>query len=83
MTDDPAADFARPDTIVQLGVPPNRIDFLTGLSGVPDFGSAWDGRAEHDVRGRRVPFLGRATLIANKRAAGRPQDPADLDVLER
>lgn len=28
-----------------------------------------------------VPVLGRAELIANKRAAGRPKDRSDLDLL--
>ena len=29
-----------------------------------------------------VPFLGRAALIRNKRAAGRPKDVVDADALE-
>src|ERR1039457_230743 len=29
-----AADFLKPDCIVQLGYPPNRIDLLTSISGV-------------------------------------------------
>ncbi|MGH7534018.1 MAG: hypothetical protein ACREMG_00385 [Gemmatimonadales bacterium] len=76
------ADFSTPETVIQLGLPPNRIDILTGLSGIPDFAPAWATREEHPVRGRAVPFLGRAMLLANKRAAGRPKDRADLDALE-
>jgi hypothetical protein len=34
------------------------------------------------VEGQRLPFLGRADLAANKRAAGRPKDLADLAALE-
>lgn len=74
-------DLARPGTILQLGLPPNRIDVLTDISGVTDFASAWAGRIQHAVRGRRVPFIGREALIANKRACGRPKDLADLDAL--
>lgn len=75
------ADLIRPDTVIQLGLPPARIDLLTGISGVPDFGVAWNGRAEHQVRGRAVPFLGRVELVANKRSTGRTKDLADLEAL--
>lgn len=75
------ADLVRPDTVIQFGLPPNRIDLLTGLSGVSDFALAWEDRAEHEVRGRNVPFLGRATLVATKKATGRTKDLADLEAL--
>ena len=74
-------DLTTPDTVVQLGLPPARIDLLTGISGVPSFDEAWAGRVEHHVRDRSVPFLGRRQLIANKRAAGRKKDAADLEEL--
>lgn len=74
-------DLTRPDTVIQFGLPPNRIDLLTGLSGVPEFEVAWSSRREHLVRGLSVPFLGRDTLIANKRATGRTKDRADLEAL--
>ncbi|MDP3775132.1 MAG: hypothetical protein Q8Q85_12795 [Gemmatimonadales bacterium] len=74
-------DFADRATVVQLGVPPVRVDVLTDISGVPDFAAAWAARSEHDVHGRSVPFIGREALIANKRASGRPKDLADLDAL--
>lgn len=35
------------------------------------------------VDGRMIPIIGRDALIANKRAAGRPQDIADVAALER
>jgi len=38
-------DLQRPSTVVQLGVPPNRIDVLTSISGVPAFEAAWGDRA--------------------------------------
>lgn len=74
-------DLTQPGTVVQLGVPPWRIDLMMTISGVPDFASAWAGRRAFDFQGRSVPFLGRAELIANKRAAGRTKDLADLDAL--
>jgi hypothetical protein len=66
---------------VEVGLPPNRVDLLSGISGVPSFDEAWSGRVNHDVRGREVAFLGRAALIANKRATGRLKDQADLEAL--
>ena len=36
-------DFAKPDHVIQLGYPPNRIDLLTGISGVT-FDEVWQSR---------------------------------------
>jgi hypothetical protein len=44
------------------------------------FGVAWDAR-ESQIAGRTIPFLGRETLVANKRATGRLKDLADLEAL--
>lgn len=74
-------DLSRSGTVIQLGLPPNRIDLLTGISGVPDFDAAWAERVEHSLGGRRMPFIGRATLIRNKRESGRRKDLADLEAL--
>ncbi|MEO7987739.1 MAG: hypothetical protein ABI766_14505, partial [Gemmatimonadales bacterium] len=71
----------RPGTVIQLGLPPNRIDLLTGISGVPDFETAWVERLEHAFGGRSMPFIGRATLIRNKRESGRRKDLVDLEAL--
>ena len=45
-----AADFARPDQVVQLGHPPNRIDLATGLTGVT-FDEAWATREPASLDG--------------------------------
>jgi hypothetical protein len=74
-------DLRRANTVVQLGLPPNRIDLLTSISGIHDFATAWAGRVEFDLRGRRVPFLGRDALIRNKRASRRRKDLADIEAL--
>lgn len=75
------ADFVRPGTVIQLGLPPNRIDILTGITGVPDFEVAWRDRVEHEIDNHPIPFLGRQALIANKRAVGRLKDLADVEAL--
>jgi hypothetical protein len=76
-----APDLARPGTIFQIGVPPNRIDIVTAIDGV-DFGEAWPGRTLTSYGDQSVPVIGRRQLIQNKRASGRPQDLLDLALLE-
>lgn len=76
-----ARDFAAPDRVVQIGLPPRRIDVLTGVSGI-DFASAWERRSSARFSDLTVPVLGREDLVTNKRAAGRPKDLADLTVLD-
>jgi hypothetical protein len=71
-----------PDLIYQIGVPPNRIDILTSISGV-EFDTAWDNRIDIRIESLEVPVLGRTDLIENKRAAGRPQDLADVNHLTK
>jgi hypothetical protein len=73
-------DFARPDQVVQIGLPPRRIDVLTSISGVT-FEDAWPDRVVHEIEGLAVPFLGRAALVRNKRASARAKDLADLEAL--
>jgi hypothetical protein len=74
-------DLSRPGVVFQIGVPPCRIDILTDITGVT-FDEAWPERLIADVEGRPLPFIGRAALLANKRAAGRPKDLGDLASLE-
>lgn len=71
-------DFTIPDKVIQLGLPPYRIDILTGVSGV-SFSDAWHERVEDMFDDIRVPFMGRAAFIKNKRASGRLKDLADLE----
>jgi hypothetical protein len=75
-----AADFAESYRVIQLGVPPNRIDLLSSLTGMT-FDEAWASRVEAVVDGTRVNFIGREALILNKRLTGRTQDKADLEAL--
>ena len=73
-------DLLRPGTVIQLGLPPRRIDLLTRITGV-EFDAAWRGRVEQVLDGCAIPYLGRSELIANKRATGRAQDLVDVMVL--
>lgn len=73
-------DLRKPDIVVQVGLPPRRIDLLTGLSGLV-FEEAWQDRLTQSVGGIRVDFLGRSSLLRNKRATGRLKDLADVEAL--
>jgi hypothetical protein len=75
------ADFSKPGAVVQLGVPPGRIDILTELTGLT-FEDAWADRISHDFGGLTVDFIGRTSLIRNKRATGRPRDLGDIEGME-
>lgn len=77
-----ADDFVAPDTVIQLGYPPNRIDLITTPDGV-DFERCWDERLIIEVDGRQIPFIGIRGLVANKEASGRPQDLVDAGVLRQ
>jgi hypothetical protein len=74
-------DFAAPGTVYQLGLPPNRIDVITEISGVTYDEAARETIVAH-LGPEAVPCMGLDALIRNKRAAGRAKDLADLAVLE-
>ena len=74
------ADFQKPDMVVQLGRPPNRIDILTGVEAVT-WEEAWQNRVNDTLDGLPVHFLSRELLIKNKAAAGRPKDLGDVENL--
>ncbi len=73
-------DFQTPDSVLQLGVPPVRIDIITSITGV-SWEEADKGKREGLYGDVPVHFLGREQYIANKRAIGRKKDLADLESL--
>ena len=75
-----AADFTTCDQVVQLGVPPVRVDLLTSISGV-SWEEAYADRQSGSYGDLEVSFIGRDAFIANKRASGRTRDLADLEDL--
>jgi hypothetical protein len=64
------SDFQQPDQVIQLGVPPVRVDLLTSLTGVP-WQKADSGKVKAAYGDVPVFFLGRNEFIANKKALGR------------
>jgi hypothetical protein len=73
-------DLVQPEQVIQLGLPPYRIDILTSISGV-GFSEAWAGRLGGTLFDVPVAFIGREAFIRNKRASGRPKDLDDLQAL--
>ena len=75
-----AEDFQSPDRVIQLGVPPVRIDILTSVTNI-----TWETAAANRIEGKYgdvvVFYMGRAEFVANKRAVGRKKDLADLEAL--
>jgi hypothetical protein len=71
-----------PNDVVYLGVPPVRIDLLRSADGID--AEQTIARAELvPVTGLVISIILLDDLITNKRAAGRPQDLADVALLER
>lgn len=46
------------------------------------FEEAFVGHRTFEIDGRQIPYIGRAALLANKRAAGRAKDLADVEWFE-
>ena len=74
-------DFLDPELIIQLGLPPNRIDLLTALEGV-DFDICYNQKVQSETEGVTINFIDLGNLKKNKKATGRYQDLADLENLE-
>lgn len=73
-------ELTKPGMVIQLGVPPVRVDIITRVSGV-----SWEKADADKVPGRYgqtpVHFISRDDFIANKKATGRLKDAADLEAL--
>ncbi|SRR5258708_700354 len=68
--------------ILQLGRIPVQIHIMTSITGVP-WEDAWASREAGVYGGIPVFFIGLAALLANKAAAARAKDVADIKALRR
>lgn len=75
-------DFSDYGGVLQLGVPPQRIDILNRISGVT-YTEATVGAKLFKVLGRDICIIGIEALIKNKLAAGRDQDLVDAKKLKQ
>lgn len=82
LTDLTPKDFSEEGFFFQMGAPPVRVDVLMGIPGIR-FEQCWNRRVEVDFDGLKVIFISKQDLIASKRAAGRPQDLLDADLLSQ
>lgn len=76
------ADFLNPDFVIQLGYSPNRIDLITGISGI-SFAKAYKNRVKGKIGSEEVYFISAQDLLKNKAAAGRIKDMADAEALKK
>lgn len=74
-------EFVVPNTVLQIGVPPNRIDVITDIDGV-GFDDAWPKREETFTAGINITLIGRNDLLTNKKATSWPKDIPDILWLE-
>jgi len=72
--------FAEKDKIIRMGVPPVRIEIITGASGV-SFDDCYPRRETVDINGIMVNFISLQDLKINKKATGRHKDLEDLENL--
>jgi len=75
-----AEDLTEPETFFIMGRPPNQIDIITSIDGV-SFEPAWANRVQSTFADVAVNYISKEDLMANKAAAGRPQDKLDLEYL--
>jgi predicted nucleotidyltransferase len=72
--------FIHTGRIIRMGLPPNRIEILTGIDGVT-FSECLPRAIESSIDGVAIRFIGLADLKINKLASGRYKDLADLEQL--
>lgn len=68
--------------MVRFGRPPNMVEMLNALSGV-QFAPCWERRMIVEDEDLELHLIGIEDLLANKRAAGRLKDLADVEELEK
>ncbi|HCE44115.1 MAG TPA: hypothetical protein DET40_11250 [Lentisphaeria bacterium] len=74
------SDFSEPDNVIQLGVPPVRIDIVTSITGV-EWTEVEKNKVESSLDGHKVFFISKKDFIRNKKAVSRHKDLADIEAL--
>ena len=77
-----ATDFEKQDMVVQIGVAPRRIDFMTSISGL-SYDEAVRNAVEREIDGITLKLLSAEDFVRNKLASGRPKDLVDADLLRK
>jgi hypothetical protein len=74
------SDFTSPKMVIQLGIPPVRIDIITSLTGI-SWKQAYAGRVKGHYGDVTINYIGKKQLVSNKKAVGRKKDLADIEAL--
>ncbi len=72
--------FLKDEQIIRMGVPPLRIEILTGVSGIK-FAEAFTEKETANFADLMVDIISLENLKTNKKAAGRHKDLDDLENL--
>jgi predicted nucleotidyltransferase len=72
--------FLEKGKIIRMGVPPVRIEVMTGISGV-DFNDCYNRRETVMMDDLKVPIISLEDLKRNKKASGRHKDLEDIEHL--
>lgn len=76
-----ARDLSSPNSVIQLGYPPARIDLLSSIDGV-NFDDCYLCHIVMRIDGIDLPIINIADFRTNKLATGRLQDLADVATLD-
>ncbi len=71
-------DFLDSDAIIQLGVPPVRIDILNSITGI-NFYDSYKKKEVVIIDNVPISYICKEDFIKNKKAAGRLKDLADIE----
>lgn len=74
------SDLQTDASVVQLGLPPNRIDLITGIADL-SFQDAYARHERIEIDGVSIRYTSKNDLVATKKVAGRLQDLADIEHL--
>jgi len=75
-----ASDFLEPGFVIQLGMPPNRIDLITSIDGV-SWQTVWESKLTYMMGDLELYVIGKEALLKNKLSTGRTKDLADAERL--
>ncbi len=75
-------DFLSPNSVIQIGIEPNRIDILTDVDGLT-FEQAWQNKETVSFEQLKAYTLNIEDIIKNKKASNRKKDRFDVIELER
>ena len=74
-------DLEKEGLVIQLGMPPYRIDLLNKIEAV-SFEEAWQNRNTALYGKQEIFVISKNDLITNKKATGRKQDQLDVENLK-